>query len=120
MSDPTPESFFEGFPRGLMIFKEVERAVAALGDATVRVTKSQIAFRRRKQFAFVWRPGQYVRSDVPAVLSISLAHAVVSDRIKEVAHPAHAVWMHHIELRQPADIDDDVREWLREAYSRAG
>lgn len=43
----TAEAYFDGFPEGLALYKAVEDAVAAIGQATVRVTKSQIAFRRR-------------------------------------------------------------------------
>jgi len=57
---------------------------------SVAVTKSQVTFRRRKAFAFVWRPGQYVSSGVPAVLSIAMPHEVTSDRFKEIAHPARS------------------------------
>ena len=56
--------------------------VAGLGEASVATTKSQVAFRRRRGFAYAWRPGQYVTSDVPLVLSIALPHAVDSGRIK--------------------------------------
>lgn len=113
------EDFFEGSPDGLQLYRAVENLVAQIGEAGVRVTKSQVAFRRRKGFAYVWRPGQYVTSDVPAVLSIALPRAVRSDRFKEVAHPSSKVWMHHIELRDPAQIDDEVRGWLTEAYEHA-
>ena len=84
------------------------------------MTRSQIAFRRRTGFAFVWRPGQYVTSDVPAVLSIALPHEVASDRFKSVVHPSTGVWMHHLELREVGQVDDEVRGWLVEAYDDAG
>ena len=118
-SERTAGDFFEGFPVGLAIYLAIERAVAAIGEATVRVTTSQIAFRRRRGFAYVWRPGQYVRSDVPAVLSIALPHEVVSARFKSVVHPSPRVWMHHLELAGPGQVDDDVRGWLAEAYENA-
>ena len=116
----TPESIFQDFPEGLVLYCAVADAVAAIGEAAVRVTKSQIAFRRRKGFAYVWRPGQYLKSDVPAVLSIALPREVASDRFKEVAHPSAKVWMHHLELTNTAQIDDEVRDWLTEAYQSAG
>ena len=94
--------------------------MAAIGPAEVRVTKSQIAFRRRKGFAYVWRPGQYVRSDFPAVLSIALPEQLASDRFKEVVHPSAGVWMHHLELDDPGQVDDEVRDWLADAYASAG
>jgi hypothetical protein len=115
----TPESFFRGFPRGLELFEAVRAAVAEIGDAEVRVTKSQVAFRRAKGFAYVWRPGQYVSSEVPAVLSIALPREVPSERFKSVAHPSAGVWMHHLELSAAAEVDDEVRGWLAEAYRNA-
>lgn len=116
----TPEEFFDGFPEGLTLFGAVAQAVSQIGPATVRVTKSQIAFRRRKGFAFVWRPGQYVRSDVPAVLSLALPYEVASDRFKSVVHPATNVWMHHLELHTTEEVDDEVSGWLAQAYANAG
>jgi hypothetical protein len=116
----TPEGHFAGYPDGLALYRAVEDAVAAIGEAEVRVTRSQIAFRRRKGFAYVWRPGQYVKNEIPAVLSIALPRQVASDRFKEVAHPSVKVWMHHLELSDPAQLDDEVRAWLTEAYENAG
>ncbi|GAB3820447.1 hypothetical protein GCM10028820_26390 [Tessaracoccus terricola] len=101
------------------MYREVEQAVRAVGDASVRVTKSQIAFRRRKGFAYVWRPDLYLRSDVPAVLSVALPHEVTSTRFKEIAHPSPRVWMHHLELRRVEEVDDEVRAWLVAAHDNA-
>ncbi len=99
--------------------RAVQEAVSTVGETTVRVTKSQIAFGRRRGFAYVWRPGQYVNSEVPAVLSIALPREVKSERFKEVVHPSANVWMHHIELHDPAEVDDQIVEWLTEAYASA-
>lgn len=114
-----PEVFFQGSPEAFTLYTAVEKAAYALGGCSVRVTKSQVAFRRRKGFAYVWRPGQYVKSDVPAVLSIALPYELASDRFKSVVHPSPKVWMHHLELRHAQQIDDEVRGWLREAYDNA-
>lgn len=111
----TPEELFAGSPAGLALYRVVADTVAAIGAADVRATKSQVAFRRRRGFAFVWRPGQYVTSDVPAVLSIALPREIVSSRFKQVAHPSPSVWMHHLELTDPGQVDDEVRGWLAEA-----
>ncbi|HET6391192.1 MAG TPA: DUF5655 domain-containing protein [Blastococcus sp.] len=119
-AEPTPETFFDGHPDGLELYRAVERAIGDIGAADSRVTKSQIGFRRRTGFAFVWRPGRYVRSDVPAVLSIALRREVASPRFKDVAHPSTGVWMHHLELHDPAELDAEVRRWLAEAYDDAG
>ena len=71
-----------------MIFHEIQRAIAEFGATSMRVTKSQIAFRRRKGFAYVWWPGQYLRTSVPAVLSIALGRKVASPRFKSVVNPS--------------------------------
>lgn len=114
-----PEELFAGFPRTLAVCRAVGSAVATVGDATVGVTRSQVAFRRRRGFAWVWRPGQYVRSEVPAVLSVALPRELGSDRFKEVVHPSPRVWMHHLELHEPEEVDDEVVSWLAEAWAAA-
>jgi len=122
MSDDAPripQELFDGFPEGLAIFRRVQQAVSAIGEASVAVTRSQVTFRRRKAFAFVWRPGQYVSSGVPAVLSIAMPHEVTSNRFKEIAHPTPTVWMHHLELRDVSEVDDQVCGWLANAHENA-
>lgn len=116
----TPEELFAGHPAGLAVWRRVEQLVATLPGTEVRTSRSQVALRRLRGFAFVWRPGQYVRSDVPAVLSIALDRELDSARFKEVAHPAPTTWMHHLEVRDPAEVDDEVAGWLREAWASAG
>jgi hypothetical protein len=91
------------------------------GAVQVRTTKSQVAFRRRHGFAYVWRPGQYLsHPDAAAVLSIALGRQDGSPRWKEIAHPSPRIWMHHLEVHDAADLDDEVAAWLHEAAERAG
>ncbi|WP_394249988.1 DUF5655 domain-containing protein [Arthrobacter pityocampae] len=116
----SPEDLFAGFPAGLVICRAVQDAVSGLGEASMTVTTSQVAFRRRRGFAYLWRPGQYIASDVPAVLSIALPRRAEFARFKEVAHPSAAVWMHHLELHTPDELDAQVLGWLADAYAGAG
>lgn len=115
----TVEEFFDGAPQGLAIHLAVAEAVASIGPADTRVTRSQIAFRNRRGFAYVWRPDRYVRSEVPAVLSIALSRRLDSERFKSVVQPAPRVWMHHLELSDPGEVDAEVVGWLAEAYADA-
>lgn len=87
--------------------------------ATVRTTTSQVAFRNRRGFAYIWNPRRHLRTGVPAVLSIALSRRVESSRFKEVVHPSHGVWMHHLELNTPGGVDAEVAAWLREAFDAA-
>ena len=118
-SDRDVEHFFEGSPRGLELYAAIAERIGEIGPVQVRVTTSQIAFRRQRGFAYVWRPAQYVRSDVPVVLSIALGRRLDSDRFKEVVHPAATTWMHHLEVTDVGQVDDEVTRWLAEAYERA-
>jgi hypothetical protein len=114
------DDFFAGHPDARGIAATVAAAVGELGPSTLRVTRSQVAFVRRRAFAWLWRPGQYVRSSVPVVLSVSLPHRDDSPRWKEVVHPTARRWMHHLELRAPEEVDDTVRGWLAAAHDAAG
>lgn len=113
------EQFFVGHPEGTAVARAVVRAIEALGPHDVRVSRSQVAFRRRVGFAYLWRPGQYVRSEVPVVLSVALPRQDTSLRWKQVVHPSPGVWMHHLELHSPAEVDGEVRDWLQAAYDAA-
>ena len=116
----SPREFFSGSSTGAAIFEAVHSVVTTFGEIEVSVSKSQIAFRRRRAFAFVWRPGQYVESEVPAVLSIALPRNLRSERFKETAHPSPGIWMHHLEVQSASEVDEEVRGWLRAAFDAAG
>jgi hypothetical protein len=114
----TPEQVFADSPVGLEICHRLEELAADL-DAQVRTTRSQVALRNRTGFAYLWYPGRYVRSQVPTVLSIGLPERLVSPRFKQVGRPSAHVWMHHLELHGPEELDEEVRGWLRAAYDAA-
>ena len=119
LSDPA--AFFAGHPTSLAVFERVRAVLEEHGGAEVRTSKSQVAFRRRRGFASVWLPGQYLahpRAEV--VLSIALGREVSSPRFKAVANPSRTQWMHHLEIHDVADVDAEVADWLREAAARAG
>ena len=116
------ESFLAGSELGLAVLSRVRSALRDSHPGAVeRTTRSQVAFRGRRGFAYLWRPRQYL-GDAAAevVLSLALPHRLESPRWKEVVHPAPTTWMHHLELGSARDVDDEVLEWLREAADAAG
>ncbi len=116
----TVDEFFADQPKSRRLFEAVRQAIEALGPAEMRVTKSQIAFRRRKNFAIVWRPGQYLRRPAaPLVLTLSFPHRDSSPRWKEIAAPAPGRFTHHLELYKVKEVDAEVRRWLRAAWEAA-
>lgn len=112
-----PEAFFAGNDASRKLYEVVAREASALGKMSIRVTKSQIAFRRHRNFAVVWMPGQYLKgSTAPLVLTFSFPWRDTSPRWKEVVQPAPGRFTHHLELYRLADIDEQVRAWLRSAW----
>ena len=94
--------------------------IDTIGPAELRVTRSQIAFRRRVAFAWAWLPARYLRGQVaPLVLTLSFRHRDASPRWKEIVEAAPGRFTHHVELYAITDIDDEVRDWLRSAWMAA-
>jgi len=123
LAKPIPlEQFFEGCdPLARALFDIVRVKILSIGEAEIRITKSQVAFRRLRSFAWTWLPGQYLSGAVaPLVLSIDLDRFDTSPRWKEVAEPTLNHFMHHLELRSEDDLDDGVLDCLREAWAKAG
>ncbi|SOC49542.1 hypothetical protein SAMN05660748_2270 [Blastococcus aggregatus] len=117
----TPEEFFAGSPLGLAVLARVSELLQDVDDVRIRASVSQVAFSRRRGFAYLWCPGRYLhRPTAEVVLSVVLGRRDTSPRWKEVVHPAPAHWMHHLEVHAPQDIDDEVAGWVRAAAAEAG
>jgi hypothetical protein len=116
----TLDEFFAGEDESRRLFEALRCAVDAIGSAELRITKSQIAFRGRKAFAWAWRPAQYLRRKcAPLVLTLSFRRWDASPRWKSIVEAAPGRFTHHLELYSALDIDDEVRQWLREAWAAA-
>lgn len=117
----TLDAFFTGCEDSRRLFEACRAAIAAVGPTELRVTKSQIAFRRRKTVALVWLPAKILRGrGAPLVLTLSLTRRDASPRWKEISEPAPGRFTHHLEVYSVAEIDDDVCAWLHEAWLAAG
>jgi hypothetical protein len=97
------------------------RAIRQSGPCTIRTSRSQIAFSRRRAFAWIWAPRQYLGPRAaPLVLSIALPRRIRSKRWKEVVETQPGRYMHHLEVRRARDVDATVQRWLAEAWADAG
>lgn len=114
--------FFHDQPVSRTLYDQLSRMIEDLGSSTIAITKSQVAFRRKRPFAWAWMPGQYLkgRETAPLVLSLAFRHFDPSPRWKQVVEPARGRFLHHLELYTPADLDEEVRNWLRMAWDLAG
>src|SRR5512144_2444643 len=96
----TAAEYFAGNPLGRAVFDRVFAVLTSDGPVAVRVSKSQVAFRRRRGFAWLWLPERYLgsRSAGVVVLSFALGREDSSARLKEVVRVAPAHVMHHLEV----------------------
>ena len=116
----TLDEFFSGFEESRRLFDSLRSAIEALGAAEIRVTKSQIAFCRGRAFAWAWVPDRYLRGGhAPLVLTLSFPKRDDSRRWKEIVEPAPGRFTHHLELYMEAEIDEEVRHRLRDAWEAA-
>jgi hypothetical protein len=116
----TLDEYFEGKDESRQLFEAVRGVLKTIGTAEIRVTKSQVAFRRRKTFAWVWMPGKYLRRKAaPLVLTLSFRHKDTSPRWKEIVEPSPGRFIHHLVLYSTRDIDGEVRHWLNAAWTSA-
>jgi len=116
----TLDEYFADQAESRRLFDALLGMINSIGQAEYKATKSQIAFSRKKQFAWVWIPGRYLRGKTaPLVLSLSFPARDLSPRWKEIVEPAPGRFMHHLELFALSDIDEEVREWLRSAWVQA-
>ena len=113
--------FFSDKPTQLKLFGFVSKYLETLGSVTLKVTKSQISFAKKRQFAWVWLPQPWDRRRPKSciVLSFSLDEPVRSPQIAQVVEPYPKRFMHHVIIERKADFNGDVKKWLKQAYETA-
>ena len=110
----TLDEFFAGQPESRRIFDALSAVVSTIGQAEIRVSKSQVAFAR------TWMPSAYLGSGhAPLVLTLGFRRRDTSPRWKQIVEPRLGYFTHHLELHSVEDIDEQVRGWLREAWTAA-
>ncbi|HEX5839127.1 MAG TPA: DUF5655 domain-containing protein [Anaerolineales bacterium] len=116
----TLDEYFAGRDEARRLFESLRRVIETLDEVDMRVTKSQVAFYRRRAFAWAWIPGKYVRGRVaPLVLTVALPFRDASTRWKEIVEPRPGRLIHHLELRDPGEINEEVRRWAWIAWTEA-
>lgn len=118
MTNKEIEAFFAGKPEAKALFMAVERKIQAIGPAIIKVSKTQISFATRTQFAWVWMPLPTDRKRPlhSLVLSFGGGRRIVNDQIVEAIEPYPGRWTHHVIIAEAADLTSAVDAWIREAY----
>ena len=113
--------FFEGRSFALQIYETFEyQLLARLPDTKIDVQKSQITLRNPRVFGCVSL--MRVRRPMPPVymvVTFGLGRRLASPRIDTAVEPYPNRWTHHAVLTCPEEVDDELMEWMREAYDFA-
>ena len=104
------EYFSTGPERERPIFESVLRHVETLGPVHVEPVSVGIFLKRSRTFAEL-RPMQKWES-----LSFGLPRRIVHARITRTITGQGRGAYHYVRLYGPDDVDDQVRDWLTEAY----
>ena len=111
--DPV-EALYAGRPADVRaIHDAIWNAIEPLGEIEVAPKKGYLSLRRRTQFAMVKPAARHV--DVGLILP----GTPVGDRL-ESASTFNALFTHRVRVGSAADVDDQLTDWIRAAYDRAG
>jgi hypothetical protein len=110
------EYFSVGSPLERSIYDLVYAHLRGVGPLTVEFLSVGIFFKRVRTFAEL-RPQRDRRRQVRIVLSVLLSRVVQHPRFARTWHGPGNRSAYFIDLRDPSDVDDEVRDWLTEAYA---
>jgi hypothetical protein len=93
-----------------VVFEAVAEHLDGVGAVRIEPLSVGIMFKRASTFAEL-RP---IRNRVE--LSLMLSRPLQHPRIRKTWHGKGSRWAYFIDLRSSADVDEDVKDWLTEAY----
>jgi len=116
----TLEQLFAGRPAALELFFVTRAVIESFGPVLMEVMKTQVSFGAKTKFAWVCLPQMWIRKqpEEGIALTFSLKRRIGDSRVKEVVEPRPGRFTHHVFIWTEADLDNEVRAWLREAYEQ--
>ena len=114
------QAFFAKLPSMLSVYQTLrDRLTADYPETQFKVTKTQISFRNRYVFAMASLPWRKVKGWPKEYLLVSfgLAYEKKSPRIVQAVEAYPNRWTHHVLLTGPQQVDQELMDWIGEAYS---
>jgi hypothetical protein len=101
------EKIFAGRPEAERLFRQACAFIESIGPVEVVARKTQVAFGRKRRFAWVWLPQMWIKRapDKSITLTFGLRRRVKDRRIKESVEPYPGRFTHHVVIRRAADFD---------------
>ncbi len=121
MYEPTQDElmFFNQYPDMLPVYLSIMEWLTTEHErVTASVKKTMISLRAKYVFAGVSLPWRRSRGwpERFLQLSVGLSRQRLSPRVKISCEPYPNRWTHHILLESERDFDDEIRDFLEEAY----
>jgi len=108
------ENQYKGKENLISIYKELIAVVKTFGnDVTVTPKKGSVSVIRKKQFALI-KPATKTRID----LGFKLKDKPTTKRL-ENSGPFGSMCTHRVKISKAEEIDNELKEWLKEAYLKA-
>ena len=115
--DPTDlvNTQYAGKESLLPIYESLLKVVKSLGtDVAIAPKKTSVSIIRKKQFALI-KPATKTRID----LGLKLKDKPITDRLGN-SGPFGTMCTHRVQLSDIHQIDEELKQWLQEAYHAAG
>jgi len=112
--DDLVTSQYKGKENLTPIYKKLISLVKTFGgDVTITPKKAAVSIIRKKQFALI-KPATKTRID----LGLKLKDKPVTDRLGN-SGPFGTMCTHRVQLTDANEVDAELTQWLKEAYSKA-
>ncbi len=113
----TANDLFKDKPEQKMLYLQVKKYLDAMPGATEKITKTQISYAGKRQFAWIWLPMEWDKRRPPGciILSFTLQRRITDPKIVEAVEPYPGRWIHHIIITKKEDFTPDIQQWLDEA-----
>ena len=114
--------FFDGKPAELALYETLFRHMEEVfPDTSVKVQKNQISFYGRHLFGAVSLPVRRKKNwpEHCIVVTIGLSHPLESPRAAVSVEPYPGRWTNHVLVSEASQVDEELLEWLNEAWAFA-
>jgi len=96
------------------IYKELINYIKTLGsDVTITPKKGSVSIIRKRQFLLI-KPANKIRID----LGFKLKDKPINKRL-ENSGPFGTMCTHRVKISELVEVDNDLKEWIKEAYEKS-
>lgn len=99
-----------------------EKLLARFPESRIKVRRTQISYYNRHLYACVSFLKVKKKAELPEdyfVLTLGLSAPLESDRVAVKTEPYPGRWTTHFVISSPADLDEELFDWIEQAYNFA-